>query len=152
MTKETMKVIQNKQKRHPYHDWWQKHGYKVLRVIFFPIWFFIVVIEKIHNKVYTNIDWDEERVNKVLNYYIPRVSTWKPKEKVFYFFDNGFGWNLCFAKKHLKRKERRFWKKFTGLAGGEIKEYLIKSFELEGFNKEIISTWSTTLEIIFTQK
>ena len=41
------------------------------------------------------------------------------------------------AKKHLKRKDRRFWKKFSGWTGGKIREYLLNTFELEGFSKEI---------------
>lgn len=148
MTKETMKAIEEKQKNHPFRKWWRKHGYKVMRVILFPVWIFIMVNEKIYN----NIEWDEARVNKILNYYIPQESDWNPKEKAFHFFDNGYGWNLCYAKKHLKRKDRRFWKKFASFGGGEIKEYLIEDFELEGFEKEIVSTWESTLEIIFTQK
>lgn len=148
MTKETMKAIENKQKNHPFRKWWRKHGYKVMRVILFPVWIFIMVNEKIYN----NIEWDEARVNKILNYYIPQESDWNSKERAFYFFDNGYGWNLCYAKKHLKRKDRRFWKKFASFGGGEIKEYLIEEFELEGFEKEIVSTWESTLEIIFTQK
>lgn len=148
MTKETMKAIEGKQKNHPFRKWWQKHGYKVMRVILFPVWIFIMVNEKIYN----NIEWDEARVNKILNYYIPQESDWNSKERAFYFFDNGYGWNLCYAKKHLKRKDRRFWKKFASFGGGEIKEYLIEDFELEGFEKEIVSTWESTLEIIFTQK
>lgn len=152
MTKETMKAIEEKQKKHPFRKWWRKHGYKVMRVILFPVWISIVVTEKIHNRIYDNIEWDEARVNRILNYYIPRDSNWDSEEKAFHFFDNGYGWNLYFAKRHLKRKDRRFWKKFTSFSGGEIKKYLIEKFELEGFEKEIVSTWESTLEIIFTQK
>lgn len=44
---------------------------------------------------------------------------------------------MCSAKKYLKRKDRRFWNVHRGWAGGEIRSYLIKEFELEGFEKEV---------------
>lgn len=87
-------------------------------------------------------------VDEILQYYIPRRSDWNANKHTFYFFDNGSGWGMAHAKKYLKRKDRRFWKKYSGFYGGEIREYLIKKFELEGFEKEVLNCYDgwTTLE------
>lgn len=142
MNKEILKAIENKQKKHPFRDWWSKNGYKVMRILLFPIWIYSLI----NDWNYTRTTWDEKRADKILNYYIPQRSEWNPKEKHFWFFDNGMGWD---STKCLKIKDRVFWRKFKW----EIRKYLINKFELEGFEKEIIDTydWYVT-EVIFTQK
>ena len=56
---------------------------------------------------------------------------------------------MSLAKKHLKRKDRRFWKKFNGWCGGEIRGYLLNTFELEGFTKEVDCCDDGRTEIYF---
>ena len=57
---------------------------------------------------------------------------------------------MCFAKKYLKRKDRRFWNVHEGWAGGNIRSYLINNFELDGFAKEIGDCYDGWTEITFT--
>ena len=148
MNKEILKAIEDKQKKHPFREWWGRNNYKVFRIILFPIWIYIEVSDRIKAWNYKRTTWDEKRANEILNYYIPRESDWDPENKTFY---NGMGWNLSLAKRNLKRKDYRFWKRFNGFFGGEIREYLVKSFELEGFEKEVLNNSDWT-EIIFKQK
>ena len=127
------------------HKWWKKNDYKVYRVIFFPLWIASAIKDKITNYLNSKQIWNEERANDILNYYVPRYCEWDNDKKEFYFFDNGNGWKMYFAKKILKRKDRRFWKCNTPL----IRRYLIDIFELEGFSKRILTdNWDWT-EIIF---
>ena len=130
-------------------SWWRKNDYKVYRVIFFPLWFAQCGIDKYNKRANERNAWNEERANKILNYSIPRCAKWNEEDKCFYFFDNGCGWSMCCAKKYLNRKDRRFWKVNSGLYGGEIRHYLIKNFELEGFTKEIVDTSDGWTEIEF---
>ena len=145
---EIMKAIKEKEKKHPFRDWWAENDYKVLRVILFPLWIYAIVQDKITKYLNNKTVWDEKRVDEILQYYIPRRSSWDSNEHTFYFFDNGYGWKIAYAKKYLKRKDRRFWKKYNGFYGGEIREYLIEKFELEGFEKEVLNCYDgwTTLE------
>ena len=136
MNKEIVKAMQGK-KEHKARKWWRKNGYKVWRVVLFPVWACIKVKEKITEQLDNQQVWSEERANEILNYYIPRASHWHDEEKCLYFFDNGMGWNLALAKRYLKRKDRRFWQIYTGFFGGKIREYLIDKFQLEGFTKEV---------------
>lgn len=146
MNKEVIKAMKNKTtKTQRARQWWYKNGYKVMRVVLFPIWLTICAKEKIESHLNNKQEWNEERADKILNYYIPRYSEWNKEEKEFYFFDNGYGWNIGLAKRHLKRKDRRFWK----VNHYRIRNYLIESFELEGFTKEILSTTEGWTEISF---
>ena len=125
--------------------WWGNNGYKIMRIIFFPIWGVVCFNNYLDNK----IEWNEARTAEILNYYIPRIAHWDKEEKEFSFFDNGCGWSISFAKKYLKLKDRRYWNKFQGFCGGEIRNYLINKFELEGFTKELGDcSWGWT-EIFF---
>lgn len=151
MNKEIIKAMNKKEtKIDGFGKWWNKNGYKVMRVVFFPIWWGIKAKEKIESYLNSNCEWSEEKANKILSYYIPRKAEWDAENKCFYFFDNGYGWSMCYAKKYLKRKDRRFWNIYGDWIGGKVRSYLIDEFELEGFEKKVIDCYDGRTEISFT--
>lgn len=152
MNPEVIKAMNRKNEKHPIRDWWKKNGYKFWRVVLFPIRFPMRGLEKVKSKINARIKWSEERANEILSYYIPRRAEWGDEEKTFFFFDNGMGWGLRSAKKYLKRKDRRWWKKFCGVWGGKIRVYLINDFEMEGFTKEFGDCSEGWTEINFILK
>ncbi len=150
MNEEIIKAMHKKETNaNKIRKWWSKNGYKLMRVILFPLWLGIKVKEKITSYFNSREKWDEERVKEILNYYIPRKAEWDAEDKCFYFFDNGYGWSVSFAKKYLKRKDRRFWNIHKGWVGGNIRSYLIDEFELEGFKKEVGNCSNGWTEIYF---
>ena len=150
MNSEVIKAMNKKEtKRDEFRKWWSKNGYKVMRIVLFPLWWGIQAKEKITFYLDSREAWSEERVKEILNYYIPRKAEWDAEDKCFYFFDNGYGWSLSYAKRYLKRKDRRFWKAHIGWVGGKIRSYLIDEFELEGFEKEIGDCSNDWTEITF---
>ena len=150
MNKEVIKAMNKKENRfNAIKKWWDKNGYKVMRVVLFPVWFGIKAKEKITSYLNSREEWSEERVKEILNYYIPRLADWDEEDKSFYFFDNGYGWSIGLAKKYLKRKDRRFWNIYNGWNGGKIRSYLIDECELEGFKKEVGNCSDGWTEIAF---
>ena len=150
MNKEIAKAINKKESRfNAIKKWWNKNGYKIMRVALFPIWWGIKAKEKITSYLNSREEWSEERVKEILDYYVPRLADWDKEDKCFYFFDNGYGWSMGLAKKYLKRKDRRFWNIHNGLGGGKIRSYLIDEFELEGFKKEVGNCSDGWTEITF---
>ena len=137
MNNEVIKAMQNNKKENKMSKWWCKNSYKIWRVVLFPLWLGLLAWNELNKRLNNKQEWSEERANEILNYYIPRRAEWDEKEKCFYFFDNGMGWSLTYAKKFLKRKDRRFWRVNTGCWGGKMREYLIEKFQLEGFTKEV---------------
>ena len=151
MNKEIIKAMNKREiKIDTLRKWWSKNGYKVNRVIFFPVWLGIITRDKITIYLNSREKWGEERVKEILNYYIPRVAQWNKKDKRFYFFDNGCRWSINYAKKYLKRKDRRFWNVHSGVCGGKIRRYLIDKFELDGFEKEICNCEDGWTGLTFT--
>ena len=136
MNKEIIKAMQGK-KEHKARKWWRKNSYKIWRVVLFPLWALTLLRDKIIACLNSRQEWNEERANEILNYYIPRRAEWNEKEQCFYFFDNGMGWSITYAKKFLKRKDRRFWKVNCDWWGGKMQNYLVEKFQLEGFTKEV---------------
>lgn len=134
MNPEIIKAMNRKNEKRHICDWWHKNGYKVMRVVLFPVWGYAWARGKIKNKLNARTEWSNERANEILNYYVPRNADWDEETKSLYFFDNGYGWSMCHAKKHLKLKDRRFWNKFSGW---RIRDYLVNQFELEGFTKKL---------------
>jgi hypothetical protein len=150
MNKEIVKAMNKKEtKVDTMRKWWNKNGYKVMRVILFPIWWGMKAKEEITNKLNNKEVWNDEKANEILNYYIPRRAEWDAEDKTFYFFDNGYGWGYNSAKKYLNRKDRRFWR-VNCTWGGKMRSYLINDFELEGFTKEVGNCWDGWTEVSFT--
>ena len=149
MNAEIIKAMNRKNEKHPIRDWWHNNGYKVMRVVLFPIWGCVWTHDKIKGKLNAQTEWSDERANEILNYYVPRKCSWNEEDQELYFFDNGYGWSMCYAKKRLKFKDRRFWNKFNGWTGGKIREYLLNTFELEGFTKKLGNCEDGWTEIYF---
>lgn len=148
MTNEVIKAMQGK-KKHKIRRWWSKNGYKIFRVILFPFWIGSILLDKMRAWLNNKEEWDEARATEILNYYIPRCSHWDAKDKSFDFFDNGIGWNIKLAKRYLKLKDRRFWKVHCAWWGGEMRNFLMNKFELEGFTKELGNCSEGWTEIFF---
>lgn len=150
MNAEVIKAMNRKEpKTTKIREWWHKNDYKVYRIIFFPIWIATLLSSKFTKWLNSRQRWSDERANEILNYYVPRFAKWYPEEQEFYFFDNGYGWSYGYAKRYLKLKDRRFWKVHNGWSGGDIRNYLIEEFELEGFTKEVGSCSNSWTEITF---
>ena len=150
MNKEVIKAMNKKEtKLETFRNWWDKNGYKVMRTIFFPVWWGIKTKEKIGSYLNSKCEWSEEKADEILNYYIPRIAEWDEENKSFYFADNGFGWESKYRQKKLKWKDRRWWRKHTNCWGGKVRPYLLKKFELEGFTKKIGMTCDVWTEITF---
>lgn len=146
MNKEIEKAMNRKEsKTFHFYGWWIENGYKVMRVVLFPMWVYMCGKRKINNYLNSKCKWDEERANKILSYYIPRYSKWNAENKSFYLADNGLGWD----KKKIKMKDRRWWKNNTRGWGGEVRTYLIEKFEMEGFEKIVGDTYDSWTEVTF---
>lgn len=146
MNAEIIKAMNRKTEKHPIRDWWKKNNYKVLRVVLFPVWVCMLAGKKIKDKLDAQVVWNDERADEILSYYVPRKCEWDEENQELYFFDNGYGWHI---KKYLKLKDRHFWNKFKGWYGGKIREYLLNTFELEGFTKEVGDCSDGWTEIYF---
>ena len=150
MNNEVIKAMNKKEtKIDKIRKWWGNNGYKVMRVILFPIWWGIKAKEKIDAYLDSRNTWSEERANEILSYYIPRNSDWDAEDKSFYFYDNGMGWDMRCRQKRVKLKDRRWWKNYTRVWGGKVRDYLIEKFELEGFEKTVGETYDFHTEVTF---
>lgn len=150
MNAEVIKAMNKKEtKVDIIRKWWRKNGYKIMRVILFPIWWGIKTKEKINVYLNSRNTWSEEKAHEILSYYIPRKAEWDEEDKSFYFADNGMGWGMKCHQKKIKLKDRRWWNCNRGLWGGQIRIYLIEEFELEGFEKIVGDTYDGWTEITF---
>lgn len=150
MNAEIIKAMNKKEtKIDKIRKWWSNNGYKVMRVILFPLWLGLKAKEKIDAYLDSRNTWSEERANEILSYYIPRNSDWNAEDKSFYFYDNGMGWDLRCRQKRVKLKDRRWWKIHTRVWGGKVRDYLIEKFELEGFEKTVGETYDFHTEVTF---
>ena len=69
MNNEVIKAMNKKEdsKIKQFKKWWSKNGYKVMRVVLFPLWWGICAKNKIHDYRYKRLEWSEERANEILS-------------------------------------------------------------------------------------
>ena len=61
MNNEVIKAMNKKEtKRDEFRKWWSKNGYKVMRVVLFPLWWGIQAKEKITSYLNSREEWSEE--------------------------------------------------------------------------------------------
>lgn len=150
MNKEIVKAMNNKETTaKKIRKWWNKNGYKVARVVLFPIWFAMVGKEKLNAYLNSKMVWSDERANEILNYYVPRYADWDEEDKTFYFADNGMGWTSTHCQKKIKIKDRRWWRCHAICWGGNVRKYLLEKFELDGFTKEVGDCYDGWTEVCF---
>ena len=150
MNKEIIKAMNKKETAvDHFNKWWRKNGYKVLRIVLFPVWGCVWTANKIENYLNSKCGWSEERANEILSYYIPRKAKWDAEKKCFYFADNGMGWGMKCHQRKLKLRDRRWWNCNRGFCGGKIRTYLINQFEMEGFRKEVDDIYDQWAEVTF---
>ena len=150
MNAEVIKAMNKKEtKMDKIRKWWSKNGYKIMRIILFPIWWGIRAKEKIEAHLDSKCEWSDERAQEILSYYVPRKAIWNADDKSLYFADNGMGWGMAYNKKFIKFRDRRWWNCNRGLWGGKIRSYLIEKFEIEGFEKIVGDTYDQWAEVTF---
>ena len=68
MNAEVVKAMNKKEtKIKGIRKWWRKNGYKVMRVIFFPIWICVWSKDKIENHLNARQKWSDERANEIVS-------------------------------------------------------------------------------------
>ena len=84
MNAEAIKAMNKKEtKLDTIRKWWRKNGYKVMRVVLFPIWACVWTKDKVTNDLNSRQEWSEERAQEILSYYVPRMAKWDAEEKCF---------------------------------------------------------------------
>ena len=80
--KEIIKAINKKEKKHNFRRWWNSNGYKIMRIIFFPVWIIAKILKKIDDSLNSRNKWSEERAKEIFDYYIPRKANWDNENKI----------------------------------------------------------------------
>ena len=96
--------------------------------------------ERINTCLNSKNEWNEERANEILSYFIPRAAVWSEDTKTFYYANSGTDWDLNYCIEYLNKEDRIWWNCNSKPFGGKIKTYLVEEFELDGFTKEIVYT------------
>ena len=89
MNNEVIKAMNRKEKKHTFRKWWSNNGYKVLRVIFFPIWIVGIIEEKTKKVSQWSPSMERETSQRNPQLLCPPQVDWDEEDKTFYFFDNG---------------------------------------------------------------
>ena len=139
------KQVAKKQRKenNKFRKWWRTNSYKVWRVLLFWIWIPIVLLEKKRDKQYMAMKYSEETTKKHLDKVLPYlVSYWGENPSCFLFTTasdiGGIDFRSLMSLRHRYRKQERYFIKFYE----EVKAYIVRTYEIDGYAKFPILTYS----------
>lgn len=136
------------QKKHPVHTWWNKNGYKVMRILLWPVWLCIKINEKRYANMEKKAAFSKEQAKTILDRYLPSIFA----KELQYLEDDeprgvllttasDYGYHLRFYSdlRIPKRKKRdiAFRNKFFS----QILDYLWTEYEIEGWTAVRLQNW-----------
>lgn len=113
-----------------FKKWWGNNGYKVMRVILFPIWICAWAYEKIKDYNWKNTTFSAARAKEFCDWYLPRHIN--KTENGYYYYNNGYGFG-----KARRRKDKVFVSKYKY----DLLQYIKNEYEIEGYTKRVIDTF-----------
>lgn len=122
-----------------------KYDFYIWAFLFFPIIFILLLVDKIHDWSYNRLKWSEEKAKKVLDYWLPYVLS----------YDDGAYWYCTswhYPGWQIAKRAPIGLKKWTKKFGYELRDYLEKGYEKDGFDRTIIEEYWDEHWIKFTPK
>lgn len=142
MNREQIMKAAERKKKPSFRKWWSKNGYKVGRVVLFPIWFYVIIRDKAKEKSYKELTYSDEMCNKYLDKVLPQIilSRGCTNEIVITNYDDGgdiefsdLSWNL----RTKNKKAKRFLSKFST----EVQEFILNEYQIEGYERVTATNW-----------
>ena len=145
-------VRQRERQKYGFGAWWNKNGYKVMRIILWFIWIPILLYEKYINRKRKSFVENSQTTKKWLNKTFPKiVACYCDDPSVIMIMLTGYG--ECYAdidpdtfcRCHCISKRAR---KYFRLLSHEQREQMILDYEIDGYKKIIVSHWQDWDKVI----
>lgn len=139
-----------KKQNNKLRKWWLKNDYKVLRVLFFYIWFPCWLWEKYKDYSYTSTAWSSEKAKKYLDMLVPYLTRCDEQHEEILFTDADdmggiqFYWSFSRIYKNKYRKAKDFIIKFNN----KVKEYIINEYQIDGYKKMTVDSYKLWNEAV----
>lgn len=141
------KTFKKKEKREAskIRKWWQKHGYKVLRVLLFYIWIPCWCHQKLKDKRYKEMSYNDDTTKKYLDKCLPAlVAHHEESSDVFIFHDcddyDGIRFYWSFSASWFRKKFKKQSSYFVKFSR-EVQNYIINDYQVEGYAKRVLDNW-----------
>lgn len=130
------KNMEKVSKTAPIKNWFGRNGYKIVRVLLFPAWFYVIIRDKYRKVRREKMVYSDQQAKFLLDKYLPyHVKNWLEEDGSFLMFR--YAGQYCgeldfynFASK-MKRKHASYFNKFIT----KIERYFIDQYEIDGYTK-----------------
>lgn len=131
----------NRRENNKIRKWWHNNSYKVWRVLLFWLWIPIMLFVIIEEKRFKKMQYSDEITKKYLDKVLPYlVSYWGEEPNCFLFTTasdmGGINFMTLMSLRRRYRKQERYFIKFYQ----EVKAYIIRTYEIDGYEKFQILT------------
>ena len=131
-----------KKKRMTFRKWWNKNGYKVIRVILWPVWLSYILKEKYKDKSYDALAFSKETCKKYLDKVMPKMVACYNEDHSEILISNADDMGgiqfSCFFRNCKNKKMSKFFRKFDV----ELRQYILEEYTIDGYEKMVLDNWT----------
>lgn len=143
MNDKLIKAKEKHDKKHPIKSWWRKNGYKIMRVILFPIWISYEIKTRLKDKWYKELEFSPEVCKAYLDKVLPgMVAHYCEDAKCFLISNTDDMGDIQFCyfwqSSQINKKYESFFLKFTRLC----EEYILNNYQIDGYQKMVLLNYS----------
>lgn len=113
-------------------------------IALYPLMVIVHYSDVLRERRFKKLVWNEERTERILNYIFPKIAEISDDGNTISKWINT--WRFWFDD-NAKFYDKKYCRKFKN----EILDYLFNRYEIEGYNKEVITEYEWK-EIVFTKK
>lgn len=129
--------------------WLRKNRHKVMRVVLFPIWIAVLLIEKYKDRRHKSLVFTEEYCKKCLDKMISKLIIFHKEDPNCFLisdcddfgyitFDELYGFNSrYYLEKHGCKREIRFTRKFYKM----VEVYIMDEYRIDGYHKMTMNSY-----------
>lgn len=130
-----------KKKKMTFRKWWNKNDYKVMRVIFWPIWLYQILVEKHEDKSYKALTFSKETCKKYLDNVMPKMVACYNEDHNEILISNAEGMGdvqFSYFRNCKNKKISKFFLKFRQ----EVEKYILEEYTIDGYKKMVLDNWT----------
>ena len=139
--KERIQIEFEKKNKMTLSKWWDKNGYKIMRVILFPIYLIVLLNEKRKDAAYKSLEYTDEKCKRYLDKVMPKMVARHcedANEILISSCDDMGDIEFSDFRRCKNKKAARFFLRFSQ----KVKEYILEEYVIEGYKKMVLNNWT----------
>lgn len=142
------KMLSKQSKKRDIERWWNKNKYTFMKIIFFPVWIFVLAMDKIgelnrkRERDLIGKNFSEEKCKKMLDKAVPKLALASCRDiskliMITTVWDaGGINFRDFEDSSHLSKREIKYFRRCSPY----LNSYITYDYQIDGYSKMVVGT------------